>query len=214
MEFRITRTYEELKDVFEWLSSDCDKMIVYEHTADRGSSRTHVHGIVFPAVNSDTFKYRITKALGEKPERSDWKFSTKRRDGSSIDDDFIVYMSKGELRPAVSKGYTQEFILQQTNKFVKPVSSVIKLQNGRLVKEVVEGKKKTRRQLVEEMCNNIEHMNSVKHCIEKIRKVLVENNEVIGMYKVMDYYDAVQMYGNKEGFIESVVQKINSRHRI
>lgn len=214
MEFRISRTYEQISKISEWLEEQCEKVIIYEHTADKGSSRTHIHGLIFPAVNSDTFKYRITRTLGEKPDKTDWKFSTKRKDGTEINDDFIVYMSKGCLSPSYSKGYSKEFIEEQCRKFVKPVTANLKLQNGKFVKELVEGKKKTKRQLVQEMIESIEFMNSPKHCVEKIRKVLIDNNEVLGMYKVMDYYDAVQMYGNKEGFIESIVNKINSRNRI
>lgn len=214
MEFRITRTYEQVEPVCEWLKEQCEKVIIYEHTADRGAARTHIHGLIFPAINSDTLKYRITKTLGEKLAKTDWKFSTKRKDGTEINDEFIVYMSKGELYPKCSKGYSEEFIEEQRKKFVKPVTANLKLLNGKFVKEVVEGKKKTRRALVQEMVESIEYMNSPKHCVERIRKVLVDNNEVIGMYKVLDYYDSVQMYGNKDAFVDAIVHKINSRNRI
>lgn len=115
---RITLPYDELEGFLVKFSSECDKLIVYQHDG----TRTHIH---FYAVNcrikTDAIKCRIKKHLQvtEFP-KSNWSFK------SADDSKCITYMSKGILTPRYVKGFTDEEVLGYTQAWVeKPVLSVV-----------------------------------------------------------------------------------------
>lgn len=205
---RISREYDVIKPWFETFTAD--KCIVYEHPKDDKVSRTHCHVLVYNAsVKPDNMKYHLKKIDSTLKGRTDWVFSEKE-----VNDKFITYMSKGIHNPKMYKGYTEDEINKYKSEWVNPVS--LKVDNGKLVidKPVKETKKKTKRELIELMkARYTEDMDTHEIC-KLIRKVLIENNEVIGLYKFTDYYDALLMYGNKERFLDMVVTKINSRIRV
>lgn len=207
---RISRPYDVIKPWFDKFTYD--KIIVYEHSADAEVSRTHCHILVYGVtVQNDNLKYHLKKIDPTLNGRIDWSFSTKE-----VNDDFITYMCKGSLDPVFKVGYTDYEIDVLTAKWVDPKVSKLVLEGGKLVVDtpVKEVKKKTKRDLIELMKARYTDDMDVHDCVKLIRKVLVENNEVIGMYKVMDYYDSLLMYSDKSKFIDMVVGKINSRTRV
>jgi len=205
---RVSRDYETIKPWFDTFTYD--KIIVYEHPKDEEISRTHCHILVYGlTVKSDNLKYHLKKIDSSLNGRTDWAFSDKE-----VDDKFITYMSKGIYKPTLVKCYTEIEIEEYTAKWINPVKMGI--EHGRIIIDspVKEIKKKTKRDLIELMkARYLEEMDTEDVC-KLIRKVLIENNEVIGMYKVMDYYDALLMYSDKRRFLDMVVSKINSRIRI
>lgn len=205
---RVSRDYETIKLWFDTFTYD--KLIVYEHPKDEEISRTHCHILVYGLnVKSDNLKYHLKKIDPTLNGRIDWSFSDKE-----VDDKFITYMSKGKYDPVLVFGYTKPEVDEYTTKWVNPCK--MSVENGMLVidKPVKEVKKKTKRDLIELMKSRyLETMDTEEIC-KVIRKVLVDNNEVLGMYKVMDYYDALLMYADKHRFIDMVVNKINSRVRV
>ena len=89
----------------------------------------------------------------------------------------------------------------------------VKLVDGKLVREV--GKNKlSKRELIDIMMADYKIYMPMEDVIKLIRKTLIKNNEVLGLYKVMDYYDALLMYGNKTEFTALIISKINSRGRV
>lgn len=96
--FRVSRSFDELRTVFESLKASC--VIVYEHEADDEVSRTHVHALVQKAdVTVLALKRRIEKAVG-KVNRSDWSFKETDENVPK----YITYMSKGTLTPSYRRG--------------------------------------------------------------------------------------------------------------
>lgn len=213
LHIRITKSFEELK---EWITvEDCSQCIVYEHEADDEINRTHVHiwlkGI---KCNTDSLKNHIRKVTGKIPA-SDWAFmEMNKKTKEAWNDNVITYMSKGKLMPKYTKGFTEDEIEDYKSKWIN--HNPISVENGKLVikREVKETKKKTKRELLQEMLELYTVDMEVDETVELVRKILIKNNEVLGMYKIMDYYDSLLCYGNKEKFVTMIVQKINSRIRV
>lgn len=221
---RISRPYD---DVREWCEFKADQKIVFQHDADEEVSRTHIHMLVIGcSIKPDTLKYRYKRLYGD-IDKNDWAFATtyKDTDGKwySITPEsslkFITYMTKGSLSPVLSEGYDPEKVLELAQQWKDPKTTTLKTEGGKFVrvpKEIRdEKKKKTKRDLIEVMiCRGKDQdidADNTSAVVEMIRKVLVEHNEVLGMYKVMDFYDGYMMYACKERFVDMVVAKINSR---
>lgn len=220
---RISRSYDEIK---EWIIGlKAKRCIAYQHDADDEVSRTHVHLLILESgVKPDGLKARF-KTLYGNIDKTDWSFSSAYKDDgkvTAITEDssskFITYMSKGHLIPVHSSGYDPETLLQLTQLWVEPVKKLT-VKNGKFVRQtddVPDKPKKTRRTLIEIMLDrgkdqDIDPMDT-KSVLRMIRSVLVENNEVIGMWKVMEYYDAWMMYGHGDEWINMISKKIESRN--
>lgn len=221
---RISRSFDEIKQWCEELKAE--KIILYQHDADDEISRTHVHMLVIGiTIKQDTLKYRYKKLYGD-IDKTDWSFITSyKEDGKLIpitlesSYKFITYMSKGHLTPLICDGFDRFLILELTQKWVVPDTTHVKVSNGKFVRvpkeQVAEKKKKTRRDLLEIMLcrgkDNDVDSEDVRSICSIIRDVLVENNEIMGMYKVMDYYYSYVMYGSKNTFLDLIVNKIHSQ---
>lgn len=200
--FRISSEYADvtLDELFEL----CTKVVVYQHTADESVKRTHIHGLIEGCSRKeDTVRNKFFKGK--------YEYSMKTK----VDDNFITYMSKGNLDPVYVKGYDPELIVLRKSQWVsQQPKATVKLVDGKLVKGVDETKKRTKRELIEIMRSKYEVGMLDTVILKMIRKVLIDNNEVIGMYKVLDYFDSLLMYSDKERWIEMMASKINSRIRI
>lgn len=221
---RVSRPYGDIREWCEELKAE--RKIAYQHDADDEVSRTHVHMLVIGStIKPDALKYRYKRLYGE-IEKTDWSFiSAFKEEGKVVPispetaDKFITYMSKGYLAPVLSEGYDPFKVLELSQQWKDPKTTELKTENGKFVripKQIKEeSKKKTKRELIEIMIckgkdENIDPDDTTA-VVGMIRDVLIKNNEVIGMYKVMDYYDGYIMYADKEKFLNMVVSKINSR---
>lgn len=205
--FRISVAYDEVKldDLFDL----CNQVIIYQHTADDSIKRTHIHGLIFGCTRKeDTVRNKFFKGK--------YEYSMKTK----VDDKFITYMSKGKLDPVFIKGFDSDLVRQRKSEWqdhrITPTVEVSEKTSN----------KKTKKELLSIMLETYEShwadadkkasmkYMSLDSVLRHIRKVLIANNEVIGMYKVMDYYDSFMMFGNEEGWLQMVANKINSRSRI
>jgi len=205
---RISRSYDELFDLVD--SIDCDKIIVYEHTADETVSRTHCHIVIIGSkIKPDAIKTRYKKLYGN-IEKTDWSFKKCVEDYLPT----ITYMSKGTLPPKLCKGFDTDTVVELTQKWVDPTTLKLTLKDGKLVKEVKEKAKKTKREMLELVRSHVEPNALTRDILKVIRKVLMDNNEVIGQYKMMDYYDSFMMYDRKNEWLSAMEAKINSSYNI
>lgn len=204
---RIRRSAEELSGVFLKLMSVCSKVVVYEHPDE---NNIHCHMLLMECtVSTDSLKNYIKKIIGQ-VERQDWSFKS----GANME--FISYMSKGkydakyvygvsdtELSDYKAKGYD---VKDKRNN-----NGMVKLEDGKLVRQIKEGAKRTRRELIELMRANIDVDDTTYNILKGIRKVLIQNNEVIGKYKIIEYYDAFLMYGNEQRWLDIMTTAIERR---
>lgn len=215
---RISRPYD---CIAEWINSEpCTKLAVYEHEADDEVSRVHCHIWATGIGKSDTLKNHLRKYIGS-VEKTDWYFTEKNKKKEEWNDELITYMSKGVLELKLVKGYSETEINEFRNKWVdrkkEKIESKLFAEDGKLILEKIipeKTKKMTKRQLIEKMVARYTPDMDTDEIIKIIRKILIENDEVIGMYKIIDYYDSLLMYANKEKFVDMVVAKINSRTRV
>lgn len=221
---RISRPYDDIR---EWCEFKAEQKIVFQHDADDEVSRTHIHMLVIGStIKPDALKYRYKKLYGD-IDKTDWSFVASFKDSegktqpitAESSEKFITYMTKGVLVPVLSEGYNPEKVLELAQQWKDPKTTTLKTEGGKFVrvpKEIKDDKKKkTKRDLIEVMvCRGKDQdvdPDDTPRVVDMIRKVLVEHNEVLGMYKVMDFYDGYMMYACKEKFVDMVVAKINSR---
>lgn len=205
---RITRTYDEIHDLLD--SIECDKIIAYEHSGDESVSRTHCHILLIGSkIKPDAIKTRYRKLYGD-IERGDWSFKKCKEDYLPT----VTYMSKGRLPPRLCKGFDPGAIIELTNKWVDPETVNVNVVDGKLVKDVKEKGKKSKRELLEIIRTKVEPGGMTRDVLKVIRKVLMDNNEVIGQYKMMDYYDSFMMYDRKEDWLSMMTAKINSKYNV
>lgn len=222
---RISRSYDEVKDWIQNLKGE--SIIVYQHEADTEVSRTHVHLLLMVSgIKPDAMKARF-KTLYGSIEKTDWMFAVSYKDKATGEQipitqetasKCITYMSKGKLTPCYSVGYDPDIVLQLTQKWVEPVKKLT-TANGKFIRvtdDVAEKPKKTKRTLIEVMLDRGKDQDldgqDTRKVLAMIRQVLIENNEVVGMWKVMEYYDAWMMYGQKDLWINMIATKIENRN--
>jgi len=222
---RVSRSYDDIRQWCQELKAT--KICIFQHDADDEVSRTHVHMLVIGSeIKPDALKYRFKKLYGD-IDKTDWSFVNCYKDSDGkpqaiteeTGNKFITYMSKGHIAPSMSVGYDLDALFNLSQEWKDPKETKLQVSNGkftRIPKTIKEdAKRKTKRQLIEVMCckakDNDILPEDTQGIIKMIRSVLVENDEVIGMYKVMDFYDAFMMYANKNEFVDMLVRKIEAR---
>nr|WPR18776.1 MAG: hypothetical protein [Chemarfal virus 221] len=199
---RISRSASVLSKVFEKMKTTGEMFVAYEHPEE---GNVHCHMLLMGcSVSTDTLKNYIKKEIGN-VERTEWSFK------SGADKDFISYMSKGKYDTVYVSGITaDEVAVYKAKGYDK---KAIRLEGGHLVKPIKEGLKKTKRELIELMLTKVEVANvSTLELLKVIRSVLMQNNEVLGNYKVMDYLDALMMYGDKHRWLDNMVSLYDKRY--
>lgn len=201
------------------LAAKCEKGIFYEHPAS-GSKCVHIHGLVYGwGKGEDTLRNLLKSINGGSSYECKDKIRPRHKDSPVVNEDYIAYMSKGKYDPMYNSGFSEELVSEQKAKGYDRVD----VSGGKLVIRRgvnVDGEssnRKTRKELVqgivEDLGDSIRRADERDIC-EVIRKHLIRNNEVIGMYKVIDLYDSVLMYAHPDKWIDMVSAKIISRTRI
>lgn len=203
---RVSRAYD---DVFDWVDAiDADKKVIFEHEADDEVSRVHIHMYLEnPKLKDDALKTSFRKAY--KPEDKGnalwaWK-SANPEDLPTI----IAYMGKGTLVPKYSKGVELDDLRRYIDSY-----QASKLVDGKFVRNVKTVAKATKHEMLEQMRSRMSGTDSTTDILRCIRKVLMSHNEVIGMYKMMDYYDSLMMYERKQEWLDAMERKINSKYNV
>jgi len=203
---RVSRSWDE---IFDWLDAiEADKKIIYEHEADEEVQRTHIHMYIEnPKLKDDALKTSFKKAYNP-TDKGNTLWSWK---SANVDEvmKIITYMSKGTLVPKFAKGFDIKDIEKATESFQAP-----KLVDGKFVRVVKEVAKATKREMLEQMRSRMSGTDTTRDILRIVRKVLMSNNEVIGQYKMMDYYDSLYMYERKEDWLYAMERKINSKYTV
>jgi len=228
---RLTYSYATLQSFFVKLKeyNICSRFAVYEHPMDAKVSRTHCHALLMDVTcSTDTLKNKISECLKFRPNgNSEWTFKTKYKPYKAtttvtVDDKYMIYMSKGKFEPCITEGYTND----QINEFKKswvPMgpNAEIKLVDGKLIVNDSERKSLTKRELLQLMVakfnDKIIQEQSPdarsRKIFKMIRNVLVAQGEPVGENKIMDYYDSVVMHGDASSFIDNCMNRLNKRYR-
>lgn len=185
MVFRITRPAKDFTELFLELSKISKKIIIYEHT---DKSRIHFHGLV-KGITISVLAVKNRFAKISKFDKTDWSFKTK-----DITDNFITYMSKGNLSPCFNSGYTDEevkaFTRSWTNKSVEEKvksTDTQKATQKQIVDEVVQMLTKSQREDETAWLSP----KLVNFALDNLISKLNEHKIIIGRYKIRDLLDSI-----------------------
>lgn len=200
--FRVSKAYDSsgIINVIGPIMVHASKAIVYYHDV---SDNPHIHGYIEGySKSAKWFRETLKKQFGVK-QRTEY---TCNFDASS---NFITYMSKGKLKPIYNQGFEEEMVNELTAKgydkgdIVKPKKSVS------------EPNKPTKWTLMKDMedraakCGCLQYPTQYPKCLLKhIIRVLHENKQLIGEYKVKDYFDSISMYNDGDSFVDRMCHKI------
>jgi len=114
---RITRAYEDIKDVImDWIKVS-GKLLVYQHDADDEVAQTHVHLLIEEcALGIEGLKKRV-KHKGFNGNK-DWSFTKPDIDKENYNE-YIAYMSKGHYDPVYNHNYDMTYLETCKNKWVE-----------------------------------------------------------------------------------------------
>lgn len=216
---RVSLSYNDLSGVVALWSQSCARMAVYEHEADEEVPTTHVHLIMIDS------KYKTAEAMKREFYRfiqTDRKgnelWSWHHRTNSNPDITFLTYMSKGQLRPKFTKNITPAEVEEHRALWVDhkktPVASSTDEQIKKLTKyEIVKAvqayfEEKAPKDIFGKPLEYEVPDDSILQCI---RRILIDNHQALGIYKVMDIYDAYIMYANKTKFIHNCLNILEKR---
>lgn len=203
---RITNAYQELASFCDQVSNHCDKIVIYEHHANR----VHIHGLLVNCkVSTDTLKNYVKRSLSVTSyPKSDWSFKTIH-EGNPVDDNFIIYMSKGCLQPQFYKGYTIDELELYRNKWVERSDYVRKktLVQYKLKYENPKESKIRQNEMMDMVRQRCRENGIIRprEVLEVIRDVVYrECRTVVGRYKLRDFYDYTMSDVNPEGFMKDM----------
>lgn len=220
--------YNDLSGIIQVWADSCTQMAVYEHEADEKVKTTHVHMIMLGCI------YKTPEALKRAYYKMFPEFDTSKGNGfwswvneewDVPDINFITYMSKGKLAPKFVKNIPAEVIEELREKWSEPTPKPLtqtvlntkesKLTNHKIMLKVVQTilsqpehadkNEKQRKELLENLDDRL--------WFKFIRKVLIQESQVKGLYKVMDIYDSCIMYYSKNTFVDNCLQVLEKRRR-
>lgn len=103
---RLTFLSKDLLVLFGKIGSFAHSFAVFDHM---DGARPHCHALIMGlSITIPTLKNWIVKELGFRPTKTDWSFKV------GADVNFITYMSKGHIRPAIVKGFDDMTIQEYT----------------------------------------------------------------------------------------------------
>lgn len=210
---RVTNSYEDLRSFCDQLVTCCDKVVIYEHEA----SRVHIHGLLINCkVSTDTLKNYVKRALSVNTyPKSDWSFKTLH-EGNPVNDDFIIYMSKGSIDPVMVKGYTVDEIQLFKSRWVTKTDYRAKKSLTQYKIRVENPKEAKIRQ--NEMMDMIkkriyeQKIKQPREILEVIRDVVYkECKTIVGRYKIRDFYDYVTAEVREQQWLDNMEKLISFR---
>lgn len=190
--------------IVEYLKQESPCFVLYFHEPHSEEPNPHYHGYAEGYKRTPTtLRNKMKEYMGV----SGADYFVK----SNYSVDHISYMSKGCLDPVYCQGFTPELIAEQkANGFEKPK----KLSKRKTIEDKVKnGEVLTKWEMFQVMrdlreecgCAATDTKCALKHVIEVLRV----NKQVIGEYKVKDYYDSMMMYDATSDFISRLDSRIN-----
>lgn len=199
---RLSLPHHDVSGVLAMWADKCSAMVVVQHEMDEEVSTTHVHIAMRDCqyATVEPLKRIFRKEIATEAKGNGlWSFKTW--DGNQT---YLTYMSKGELDPVYLKGY-----ITPTNDW-----EVIK---GAWVTPKVEEKKpnkvvilkavhdyfanKADKDLFGRPEKGFEKLIPDMDIFSCIRRYLIDNDQPLGLYKVVDLYDAFLMFYDKDRFL-------------
>ena len=203
-------------NVWTWLESVCDVLVVYEHEKDEDVARTHVHfymegfTLTIEGLKACIRREMDASGLGAMA-RSDWSFKEQNKDKTPVDSNCIVYMTKGELDAKRTKGVTDETLAHYKARWIERPKRTEQVRLQMVVKESPKEAKKRKndfivemRALLAERCLDFRyrHRPANTQVIDAIIDVLNRNNVVFGRYNIREYFDTMMARERPQRFKE------------
>lgn len=202
-------------------------MAVYEHTPDQGCASAHVHMIMIGCKykTPEPLKrlyYKMFPNADTSEGNGLWSWTNKDFPVPNLE--FITYMTKGHLRPKFVKNISEDKLEELRGKWSEPTPRPLQ----QTFIQTPDKPKVTKHVLMLKVVNLIlaEHTNASElqrkaiiedltddQWLKAIRKVLIEEKQMLGLYKVMDLYDACMMYYCKEKFLSNCLRILEKRNR-
>lgn len=207
-QFRLSRPWAECEAPLKPLIDGCVGFAVYEHTHDNEVSRTHVHGVIVGCKwGEDTIRTKYLRKIC--PNKSDYMLSrTYKVKGTverpPINDGVFVYQSKGQYF-MLQKGFSDAFLEEQRLKWVSPRATMVntKVEKPATVKRI---------DMLKEMIELVgDRHYDTEHVLKCIRQILIKYDQIIGMYKLIDYHDSILWREEKSSYLKALASKINQR---
>lgn len=216
---RVSLPYNDMSGVITVWANACARVAVFEHEADEEVNTTHIHMIMIDckyataeALKRDFYKLIDTDRKGNEL----WAWSHKKHPNPDIK--FLKYMSKGHLRPVFVKDISPAEIEEHRALWVEekritpdatsatPVKKLTKYEVIMKVKNYFD--EKAQKDLFGNILPYEVDDESILACI---RRVLLDNFQPLGLYKVMDIYDGYVMVSNKTKFIHNCLNVLEKR---
>lgn len=154
----------------------------------------------------ETLKNIIRKECGNIP-RQDWSFK-------DVTDPLgcITYMSKGCLDPVYNYRYEPEIVSDCKKLWKDPTKKTVRVANGKLVVQDQIEKSRSKNDILNEVLAELpEGCCETTVVLESIRKVLIANKQVVGFYKMEDYYWNIIMRKDKVTWMERLMDRISKK---
>lgn len=173
-----------MSGVISMWADSCEAMAVYQHEMDEEVNTTHVHMIMIGCKykTPEALKREFYKLIETERKGNDlWSWTHKK--AQNPDMTFMRYMSKGVLRPV----FVQFQIVKQVQEYF----------DNKATKDLF-GKP-------------LPYDVSDEDILQCIRRKLIDNEQPLGLYKVMDLYDGYIMFSNKSKFIHNCLNVLEKR---
>ena len=219
---RWSRAYVDISGAVGYVSNHCEELVAVEHEADDEVARTHVHMYVKGVtVTKQTLINQVQKAVPG-IARSDYIHTTTYKDRETgemkpIDKGLITYISKGSLEPSKLHNISLEEYYEWRAKWVNYENVEYKkgdIKRYVTIKETPKERKLRKQDLLAQMitkcANDFSHANVRK----AIKQVIKDNGEILGVYKLVDYYDAIMLRHNDNRFdkmFDDIIERRFSR---
>lgn len=216
---RISLPYYDMSGVIEMWANSCARMAVFEHEADEEVNTTHVHMIMMECkyATAEPLKREFRKIIDTTRKGNElWSWEHKKHPNPDIT--FIKYMTKGKLRSVFLKNISPAEVEEQRALWVEekkntpvvsseePIKKMTKYEVIMAVKKYFDDK------APKDLFGNVLSYDvSDEDILACIRRVLIDNHQPLGLYKVMEIYDGYVMVTNKIKFIDNCLQVLEKR---
>ena len=232
---RVSQPYADISGSMQLWATRAKRVLIVEHEADNEIATTHVHIALFDCeVQAEALKRMF---LNPGSGNGFWSFKKWTNEphpnmASTPYSYYPVYMFKESLREKFAKDYSpaeiEEFRLAwQSWAMTLPGAPAAKLRQTNLI-DTQPKSKLTKHGIISEVVNLVlseypglsAEQNKAKlqdltetQIYKLIRKVLIRENQTLGLYKQIDLYDAFVMYHQKEKALADFLHVLEKRSR-
>lgn len=233
-QFRVSLPYDECKEKLEPIMNLCKRYVIYQHEADSKVSRCHVHGLLRICTRKyDTIRNAMKSAFPNNYQLAETYKCPKTNKNIPVDDGYITYMANGttpaKAEPKAVLSYTPEELRYWADlweDYERKKATTMTAVGGKIVitKEVEQARRLKRHETIQKVVKALQAMKTnpladtdvanffpypdvAKMVVAELR----DQQQVVGMYKVCEYVDAVMMYFNPQMFCHKVSDYFDNR---